>query len=59
MSQPDWRFEGSKAIKIRNGITFDFYMGLPHVFNKPLVHQCDATKHFTFTYGKEDGHEWL
>ena len=26
------RFEGSKAIEIRNGITLDFYMGLPHLF---------------------------
>ena len=25
------RFEGSDAIEIRDGITFDFYMGLPHV----------------------------
>ena len=25
------RFEGNDAIKIRDGITFDFYTGLPHV----------------------------
>ena len=25
------RFEGSNAIEIRNGITFDFYTGLPHM----------------------------
>ena len=25
------RFERSDAIKIRNGIIFDFYMGLPHI----------------------------
>ena len=25
------RFEGSEVIKICNGITFDFYMGLPHI----------------------------
>ena len=25
------RFEGSDAIEIRDGITFDFYTGLPHV----------------------------
>ena len=25
------RFEGSNAIEIHNGITFDFYMGLPHI----------------------------
>ena len=24
-----WRFEGSDAIEIRDGITFDFYTGLP------------------------------
>ena len=26
------RFEGSDAIEIHDGITFDFYTGLPHVF---------------------------
>ena len=26
------RFERSDAIKIRDGITFDFYMGLPHMY---------------------------
>ena len=25
------RFERSVAIEIRDGMTFDFYMGLPHV----------------------------
>jgi len=25
------RFERSSAIEIRNGITFDFYPGLPHM----------------------------
>ena len=25
-------FKGSDAIKIRNGITFDFYTGLPHKY---------------------------
>ena len=24
-------FKGSDAVKIRDGITFNFYMGLPHV----------------------------
>ena len=24
-----WRFEGSDAVEIRNGITFGFYTGLP------------------------------
>ena len=28
-----WRFEGSDAIEIRDGITFDFYTGLPHVYS--------------------------
>ena len=27
------RFEGSDAIEIRDGITFDFYTGLPHMPN--------------------------
>ena len=27
-----WRFEGSDAIKICDGITFDFYTGLPHMY---------------------------
>ena len=31
-------FEGSDAIEIRNGITFDFYTGLPHII--PQVLQC-------------------
>ena len=26
-----WRFEGSDVIKIRDGIIFDFYSGLPHL----------------------------
>ena len=26
------RFEGSDAIEIRDGITFDFYTGLPHMY---------------------------
>ena len=26
-----WCFEGSNAIDIPNGITFDFYTGLPHM----------------------------
>ena len=25
-----WRFKHSNAIEIRDGINFDFYMGLPH-----------------------------
>ena len=27
------RFEGSDEIKIRDGITFDFYTGLPHMYS--------------------------
>ena len=26
------RFEGNDAIEIRNGITFEFYTGLPHMY---------------------------
>ena len=26
-------FEGNDVIEIRDGITFDFYMGLPHMCN--------------------------
>ena len=32
-----WRFEGSDAIKICDGITFDFYMGLPHIVQASRV----------------------
>ena len=33
-----WSFEGSNAIEICNGITFDFYIGLPRVlFGVKLV----------------------
>ena len=31
------RFEYGNAIKIRDGKTFDFYMGLPHVINPCIV----------------------
>ena len=32
-----WWVEGSDVIEIRNGITFDFYMELPHLLsNRPL-----------------------
>ena len=27
------RFERSNAIEIRNGIMFDFYLGLPHMYS--------------------------
>ena len=30
-SSPIRRFEGNDAIKIRDGITFEFYTGLPHI----------------------------
>ena len=41
-----WCFEGSEAIEIRNGITFDFYTGLPHISVTILrnVHM-DISKH--------------
>ena len=26
-----WRFEGNNAVEIRDGITFEFYTGLPHI----------------------------
>ena len=32
------RFEGSDAIEIRDGITFDFYTGLPHMTLHLPVH---------------------
>ena len=32
-----WHFKGSVAIEIRYGITFDFYTGLPYMFNCNLV----------------------
>ena len=34
-----WHFEGSDVIEICNGITFEFYTGLPHIvpcFSAPL-----------------------
>ena len=34
------RFEGSDAIEIRNGITFDFYTGLPHVLIDVFFFGC-------------------
>ena len=27
-----WHFEGSDAIETRDGITFNFYTGLPHLY---------------------------
>ena len=30
------RFEGSDAIEIRDGITFDFYTGLPHILSNAI-----------------------
>ena len=35
------RFKGSDAIEIRNRITFDFYMGLSHIF--PLRGKQEGT----------------
>ena len=34
------RFEGSDAIEIHNGITFDFYTGLPHVLIDVFFFGC-------------------
>ena len=31
------RFKHSDAIEIRDGITFDFYMGLPHICTYDFV----------------------
>ena len=39
------RFERSKAIEIRNGIMFDFYPGLPHIYNnlgRDVIYLDDA-----------------
>ena len=38
------RFERSNAIEIRDGITFDFYTGLPHIY----VEENLGTKSSTF-----------
>ena len=38
------RFEGSDAIEIRDGITFDFYTGLPHIcLYNLMVHTADIS----------------
>ena len=41
-SSPIRRFEGSDAIEIRNGIIFDFYTELPHMYGYHLtsLHPC-------------------
>ena len=31
-----WHFKHSGAIEIRDGITFDFYAGLPHVLGQTV-----------------------
>ena len=31
-----WHFEGSNLIEICDGITFDFYTGLPHIQSKRI-----------------------
>ena len=41
VSSAIWYFEGSDAIEIRNGITFDFYAGLPHM--SPVLNQYSAS----------------
>ena len=40
-----WRFKGSNAIKIYDGITFDFYTGLPHVFT---IDSCGTFRYDVF-----------
>ena len=37
------RFEGSDAIVIRGGITFDFYTGLPHM---QMLHEKDTCGYY-------------
>ena len=39
-----WLFEHSDAIEIRDGINFDFYMGLPYLC-KSLTHKIVSTEH--------------
>ena len=45
------RFKGSDMIEIHDGITFDFYTGLPHVlfFSKFLVAMIWAQRYFAET----------
>ena len=40
------RFERSNAIEIRNGIVFDFYPGLPHMY---IVHTI-YTQYIIYTH---------
>ena len=37
------RFKGNYAIKIRDGITFDFYTGLPHIL---IQYVLNRTKYY-------------
>ena len=37
-SSANRRFERGDAIKILDGITFDFYTGLPHMYENRVVH---------------------
>ena len=39
------RFERGNAIEIRNGIMFDFYPGLPHIYSE-LLHEWAWYKYF-------------
>ena len=43
-----WRFEGSNAIEIYDGITFDFYVGLPHVFTIVHNNSCGTFRYDVF-----------
>ena len=44
------RFERSDAIEIRDGITFDFYTGLPHMY---ILYEEEKRKEVED--GEEDG----
>ena len=43
-----WRFEGSDAIEIYDGITFNFYTGLPHVFTIVYNDSCGTFRYDVF-----------
>ena len=43
-----WRFEGSDAIEICDGITFDFYTGLPEMYF--LLDTCNVHVHVHVIY---------
>ena len=50
------RFEHSDAIEIRDGITLDFYTGLPHMYitcSNQLISFCTHTHTHTHTHTQE------